>query len=230
VLNRACLGFFGADGLDTDHRPGGFALQRLDAAGFASEVERVLGQHPWAFTQAQLNLLGSHDTARFLTLTNGDREALKLAVLFLMTFPGAPCIYYGDEIGMTGGPDPDCRGAFPWDADRWDHDLLNWCRRASKMRHGHRVLRQGRFQSLLTENHLYAFCRTMEETGDDGTAVVILNGNRTAANPRLPVSACLQEGMGLQDVWGTGGLTRVRDGQIETGHIPARSAQVWVNA
>ena len=61
-----------------------------------------------------LNLLGSHDMARFLTLARGDNSALKMATLFQMIYPGAPSIYYGDEIGMTGGHDPANRGAFPW--------------------------------------------------------------------------------------------------------------------
>ncbi len=72
-----------------------------------------------------LNLLGSHDMARFLTLASGDKSALRLATLFQMTYPGAPSIYYGDEIGMAGGHDPANRGAFPWHKpETWDTDLL----------------------------------------------------------------------------------------------------------
>ena len=65
-----------------------------------------------------LNLLGSHDMARFLTLARGDLSALRLATAFQMTYPGAPSIYYGDEIGMAGGHDPANRGAFPWHKHR----------------------------------------------------------------------------------------------------------------
>ena len=64
---------------------------------------------------AQLNLLGSHDTPRARTLCGGDMDAVRLAMLLQMTLPGAPCVYYGDEIGMEGLMDPDCRRAFPSD-------------------------------------------------------------------------------------------------------------------
>ena len=82
----------------------------------------MLGLYAWPVTQAQLNLLDSHDTARFIYQASGDLEALRLAILFLMTMPGAPCLYYGTEIGMDGGPDPDCRRAFPWDPQSWNHE------------------------------------------------------------------------------------------------------------
>ena len=68
-----------------------------------------------------MNLLGSHDLARFLHFARGDKSALRLATLFQMTFPGAPSIYYGDEIGLAGGHDPDNRRAFRWDRpETWD--------------------------------------------------------------------------------------------------------------
>ena len=62
--------------------------------------------------QAQLNLMDSHDTARTLWTAGGDESALRLCTLLQMTMPGAPCIYYGDEIGMTGATDPFSRAAF----------------------------------------------------------------------------------------------------------------------
>ena len=114
VLNRACLGFFGGEHLDTTQRPGGFFLQPLSTVQFADAIDHLLTLYDWKVTLVQLNLLSSHDMPRFLTLVQGDKAALQLATLFQMTFPGAPCIYYGDEIGMAGGHDPDCRRAFPW--------------------------------------------------------------------------------------------------------------------
>ena len=64
-----------------------------------------------------LNLLDSHDMARFVTIARGDLSALRLATMFQMTYPGAPSIYYGDEIGLPGGHDPFNRAAFPWDCE-----------------------------------------------------------------------------------------------------------------
>ena len=87
-----------------------------------------------------LNLLGSHDMARFFSLARGDKSALRLATLFQMIYPGAPSIYYGDEIGMTGGHDPANRGAFPWHKpESWDRDLLHEFQRLIALRRAARI-------------------------------------------------------------------------------------------
>ena len=82
----------------------------------------------------ELNLLGSHDTPRFVTAAGGDRDAYRLALLAVMTLPGAPCIYYGDEVGMEGRHDPDNRGSFPWDESRWDQGLVDLVRALTSLR------------------------------------------------------------------------------------------------
>lgn len=64
---------------------------------------------------AQMNLLDSHDVSRFSSLCGGDEEAYELAVLFLMTFPGMPSVFYGDELGVTGLCEDDYRQAMPWE-------------------------------------------------------------------------------------------------------------------
>ena len=66
-----------------------------------------------------------------------------------MTYPGAPSIYYGDEIGMQGGHDPANRAAFPWhDTDSWDHDLLGYFQRLISLRSSRTALRRGAFRVL----------------------------------------------------------------------------------
>lgn len=104
LLAYACWRFFAGEQLNTrvlahwirDDR------QPIDAPAFAREVEHLLVQYPAQAVAAQLNLLDSHDTPRFVTIASGNRAALRLAALFQMTYPGAPCVYYGDEIGMGG--------------------------------------------------------------------------------------------------------------------------------
>jgi alpha-glucosidase len=71
----------------------------LDAADFAAWLREARGKVPWANALAQLNLLDSHDTARFFTLAREDLASMRLAVVLLFTYPGAPCVYYGDEVG-----------------------------------------------------------------------------------------------------------------------------------
>ncbi|XP_012349699.1 uncharacterized protein LOC105737072, partial [Apis florea] len=64
--------------------------------------------------QAMMNMLDSHDTARILTLAQGDQELALQALTFMFMQTGSPCIYYGTEMGMTGGNDPDCRKPMDW--------------------------------------------------------------------------------------------------------------------
>jgi len=113
----------------------------LDAVGFAGRLERILSVYDPAVVAVQLNLLDSHDTPRFLTMAGGDRAALRLALLLQMTLPGAPCIYYGDEIGMEGRADPDCRRALPTDRAAWDMSLREFAQAAIALRHAHPALR-----------------------------------------------------------------------------------------
>ncbi len=91
-----------------------------------------------------LNLLSSHDMPRIRSLLSGDLAAVRLAVILQMTLPGAPSIYYGDEIGMEGGNDPDCRRSFPAGADGRDEVLRAFYRAAVAARHGHPALRSDR--------------------------------------------------------------------------------------
>ena len=223
IFNRACLGFFGGARLDAAYRPGGFTLQALSAVQFADAIDRLLALYDWEVTLAQLNLLSSHDMPRFLTLVQGDQEALKLATLFQMTFPGAPCVYYGDEIGLEGGPDPDCRRAFPWDEARWEHDLLAFFRRAMALRHAHPALRRGRYVRLHADDPhgVYAFARQAE--GE--TLAVVLNDGPAGYALDVPAGGLFPDATPLRDVWG-GLRAQVVAGRIAGATLPPRSAAV----
>ncbi len=146
-LAEAILGF--TAGRHLDHGAIGFHdqyrdhVRRLDGAAFGTELERVMGLYDPAVTAVQLNLLGSHDTPRFRTMAGGDRDAVKLATLLQASLPGAPCVYYGDEVGMEGGRDPGSRGAFPTDEAHRDHDLHAFTRAALHLRHAAPALRHG---------------------------------------------------------------------------------------
>ena len=73
-----------------------------------------------------LNSLDTHDTARILTLAKGDKNKVRQALAFMFMLTGSPCIYYGTEIGMTGGPDPDCRRCMIWDKSQQDLRMFNF--------------------------------------------------------------------------------------------------------
>ncbi len=145
-ITAACLGFFGGTNLDFEqvHRPSSFHhVRHFAAAEFVAAIDRATSIYPLPIVQSQLNLLDSHDMPRFLTCCRGDKSALKMAWLFLCTLPGAPCVYYGDEVGLDGRHDPDCRKGFPWDESRWDRDLLNWYKACIQLRKQHPAFRHG---------------------------------------------------------------------------------------
>lgn len=150
-----------------------FALENRNVVQFDSILAATRSEYPADVTYALQNLIGSHDTERFLTLSNGDVRKVKLAVLSQMTYPGAPMIYYGDEIGMTGGKDPGCRGTMEWDSTKWNRDLLGWYRTMTGIRNRYPVFRRGAFRTLLADtlSRVYAFART---DGRD-SAVVVMN-------------------------------------------------------
>ena len=231
IFNRACLGFFGGERLDTGQHPGGYDLQPLNATQFAGAVDDVLALYDWQVTSVQLNLLSSHDEPRFLTLVQGDRAALKLATLFQMTFPGAPCVYYGDEIGMEGKHDPDCRRAFPWDEACWDRDLLAFFRRAIALRHAHPALRRGRYLRLHADDQcgVYAFARQSSSPvgGIEGgeTLAVVLNNGPAGYGLDVPVRDLFADGTILHDLW-EGGQAQVTAGRITGMTLPPRSGAV----
>jgi glycosidase len=77
-------------------------------------------------TEGAFNLLDSHDTPRILTTANGNRQAVRNALTMLFMLPGSPCIYYGTEIGMEGGQDPDCRRPMIWNEAKQDKDLYKY--------------------------------------------------------------------------------------------------------
>ncbi len=196
-FNRACTGFFGGEALDRKFRPGGFKLRRLDARRFGREIDRLLNLYDWEVTLVQYNLLSSHDEPRFLTVVGNDKRRLRLATLFQMTFPGAPSIYYGDEIGMTGGPDPDCRRAFPWSETLWDHDLREDFKRFIALRRAHPALRRGDFITLYAKGQSYGYARRDERE----TFVVLLNAGTQADAIEVDLGNLLPPDATVHDVW-----------------------------
>ncbi len=132
----------------------------LDAAEYGKQMETLLGMYPWEIQLTQLNLLDSHDTARLFSIAQHDRASVKLATLLLLTFPGAPCIYYGDEVGLPGQLDPDSRRSFPPE-EQWDQGLLKWYKGLIRLRHNYPCLRTGDYQILYAEGLSYVFARTL---------------------------------------------------------------------
>src|SRR5512140_48145 len=118
---------------------------------------------PWTIARQQFNLLGSHDTARIKHVVQGDPARNRIAVAFLLTYVGVPCIYYGDEIGMSGKDSLAARDPMIWDSARWDKDALSYYQTLIRLRHSSQALIDGGFQILLCEENLLAFLRDTDE-------------------------------------------------------------------
>ena len=100
--------------------------------------------------------------------------------------PGAPCIYYGDEIGLSAGTDPHCRQAFPWQApESWDHELLAFYRQVIALRHSYPALRSGEIDFIYTHGKTVAYRRHLP----DQEVLVIQNADRQPARLSLPATS-----------------------------------------
>ena len=154
---------------------GYLATNTLDAAHFAEKVEELLALYPRENAYAMYTPLGSHDTERILTRMGNNLDKTRLAYLFQFAYPGAPAIYYGDEIGLVGGKDPGCRGAFLWEESQWNIGIRNTIKTVVGLRKKHIALRRGEYIHLnQTANQAcYAFARAMQ----DDKVVIIMNGS-----------------------------------------------------
>jgi glycosidase len=219
IQTHAAVRFFGARTLAPLWLGGTYPPPTpLDAEGFARDIEAMLALYDWQITLAQLNLLSSHDMPRFLTLVKGDQSALRMAMLFQMTMPGAPTVYYGDEIGLQGGYDPACRGAMPWDERQWDTALRDYIRAAIQLRHAHPALRRGTYRTALAEGELFAYERAYEGK----RLVVTFNTAQTERPLRLALSSPVQRAALL---FGQGQAHIERGSLAVT--LPARTGAVW---
>jgi cyclomaltodextrinase / maltogenic alpha-amylase / neopullulanase len=162
---------------DRDYQP----CPPLFAGEYAQRMQSLLELYPWEIQLTQLNLLASHDTARLLTIAGGDHASVELSTLLLMTFPGAPSIYYGDEVGLPGGIDPDSRRGFPLEAN-WNSDIYKIHRQLVEIRHSYPALRTGTYKVLHAEGTVYLFERSL----DDQALIIAVNVGTVPMRVSLP--------------------------------------------
>ncbi len=212
LLTVEILSFTAGDRIDPPHvvpNPAYADVAPIDAATYAERIDTLFARYPMATHLANLNLLESHDTARYLTTASEDNASLILATLLTMTFPGAPCVYYGSEVGLTGSLDPECRRAFPWDESDWDMELLTAHRDLIALRHTHSALRGPGYEHVTADGHLYVFARF----DNNERLVVAVNAGDEPASAQVDGDLAL--------LWGNGEFTT---GAIT---LPGRAGAVW---
>jgi glycosidase len=158
----------------------------ISVGEFSEIINRQLSQYSQDHVYAMYNPLGSHDTVRILTELEGDKGKLKMAYQFLLAYPGAPAIYYGDELGLEGGEDPECRKAFPWDEDQWDQELRKNIQSMIAVRKRHPVLRRGSYLEVFADENRNSYCFA-RKLGEE-SILVALNASGNPRNLRLSVN------------------------------------------
>ncbi len=193
LFAEAAIAFVVADKVLTEHtEPISYnPTPALDAAGYGSRIKELVGLYDWEIQLTQLNLIASHDTARLLTIAGGETgeqealdfalESIQLCTLLLLTFPGAPCIYYGDEVGLGGSIDPDCRRGFPREP-QWHHTILQCHKDLIQLRRHYPALQTGIYQTCFTHYQVYGFIRQLEVNGTLQSIFIVVNVGDTCYN------------------------------------------------
>jgi len=195
------------------------ALGEIDARQFADAIGKQLAAYPRQAVETTFNLLGSHDTPRLLTLCGDDANRMKLATLFKLTYPGTACIYYGDEVGMTGGGDPGCRECMVWEAEKQNKDLLAFFSAAIRLRKTHEALRSANLKFLQADGGTVVY----ERSATDGTErfVIAMNASEQPVDVIVPAAA--------GDVWTdafTGSPIDASSGSLQA-RLPSFGYAVW---
>ena len=217
-----------------------------DGAALYTHLEHLREAYPPQALYALMNLLSSHDQARALhhfgwhddtkdaALIAQAKQRLRLAVLFQMSYPGSPTVYYGDEVGVTGGDDPYNRATFPWadQGGRPDEALHADFKRLIAMRNQHAVLRRGSLEAPLhADKQVLLLLRRLGSTW----ALVGLNNASEARTVEVPLPAGLPVAA-LRDVLVMGGSEALAPPAVVQGRqgaslrltLPPLFGRVWV--
>jgi glycosidase len=192
-----------------------FATDAIDTAAFLDGYTRMHAMYSPAVSAVNFNLLSSHDTPRFLSQAGDDKDRLLLATLFQLTVPGAASVYYGDEVGLSGGEDPGSRGAFPRQIPAAVADLLSDFRSLIRLRRDSEAIRTGRWELGHVHEEAFAYRRV---SGSETLAVAI---NNSDAAVDLPLGTSRE----VHHVWGPG-TTSNDGGQAWVRDLPARRGAV----
>lgn len=235
----------------------GFLVNGGDAANLDNALEIIRENYPKEAWLAMLNLVDSHDTTRNITkidyptweeentknAPDASERAIKLQALtaiFQLSYPGAPTIYYGDEVGVTGTKDPDSRRSFPWErvAEQADGsykisgaytgtygDLFDAYVKAAKVRNNHlELFATGEIKTAYAEEAVIAHAR---KSADEG-GLSVINRSDQAVDIAADVKDFLPEGLILQDQLGSGMIGKVTDGKIIL-QVPAYTGLMMVS-
>ena len=243
LLSYFQKGRVGHDGIDTGidslfDFPLYFAMREAFAKGGSVRTVSQILAHDWLYPRPEVlgTFLGNHDVPRFVSEQGATADGLKLAFTFIMTTRGTPIIYYGDEIGLQGGGDPDNRrdfpGGFPGDSRNAfnanartaaENDMYNFVSKLGTLRKQFKPLRNGRSVDLLDEEQQMAYARVNETEA----VLVIINNDTKPADVKFDVSMLKPIGTNtaLIDAFGKLADVTVSNGTVSA-KMPPRSAAI----
>ena len=228
-LRDAVLGFLAPQAFDAKGFPD--SGTSIEPSVFTSRLASIREDYPDAAYYSLMNLLDSHDTERLLwTLTPGsettaDKELnsanvaagkarVRLASLIQFTLPGAPTIYYGDEVGVTGDDDPDDRRTYPWSdlGGSPDMALFAHYQALAALRRDIPALTDGDFKVLLADDaaEVAAYGRRT----DTDAAVIVVNRSASPQTVHVPLAGYLRDGVTFSQRYPAGGSVASAGGEL----------------
>jgi len=238
-LRRGILGF-ARDAIFSDNDANGDnTIRPLGPSDLDALIASIAEDYPPQAYRAMMNLLGSHDTSRAFFVVGQDPARLKLAALLQFTLPGAPTVYYGDEVALDAPSQPDSGGTlqddpynrapYPWpdsegSAYTRDEDTLAFYQQLGALRAAHPALREGERITLLADDAagVLAYLRVAPAAGD--AALVVINQGETEQAVTLSLDGLVPSGLALDPAFGG---EMIRAGEAIRVTVPALSGEVW---
>ncbi len=179
-----------------------FALQTIDGKTFIERIQQMNYRYPFSITLSQLNLLDSHDVPRFLTLCQDNMAKWKLAALFLFLSPGVPCLFYGDEMGISGMTENEYRSPMPWDETEKHKDLAAFVRNLTAIRKTYMSNQiEAQRDTLKTYPESDHMLIRIKKQSHKGRLVIYLNAGVMAYPLEAKANHRLLLAEGIQDGW-----------------------------
>lgn len=164
-----------------------FGSRSISVEGFDDILSSNRTLYMSSITRQLWNLLGSHDTKRFLSECNNNVDRMKLAIAFQFCYEGVPYIYYGDEIGLDGGDDPQCRKCMVWDVEYQNTELFNLYKTMISIRKNNRALIYGGYKKHYCKDNVLVFERSYE--GE--TLIIAINNSDEECNVNVALDGTL---------------------------------------
>jgi Glycosidases len=172
-----------------------FGNRAIDAKAFGEILSINRNVYMDSITKQMWNLIGSHDTKRFLTECDGKIERMRLAIAFQFAYLGVPYIYYGDEIGLSGGEEPESRRCMIWEEEKQNRELYNLYKQLISVRKNNPELIYGTYKTLYCKGNVLIFERNYRNE----SIIIAINNEDKQVEIQLPLNKRVRNLITLQE-------------------------------